>query len=780
MQRVLKVLFTVPLDYSRVQNLARKLRSMIRKLSSPVAVLMLAMVAATGCTPTQPFFFHEDGDLSHWVGHAGGIESPSVNTTSLAEVTQARDPFLISRPEDVTPWELALEDCVQTALQNTKVIRAGGVPRLQSGVITPGSGEGLLMTSILSAATIYDGAITRTEVGAAGDGRIFEGNVGEDVALATFDAQFSLFAGGSPNSQGAIYDGSDIPNNTAGTTGFFPAVTLGNSSSVIATLDKNTASGTALTFRSSTSYDGTNAGARSLDTFWRQSFDIEATHPLMRGRGVLVNRMPLILARMRTDDELANIEAQVQRMIANIEIRYWDLHCAYRQLETAKIGMDSALVTWKIVNEKYVKGVETIQAEAQSRGQYFAFRSQVEESLRDLYDTEAELRLTMGLTPTDNRLIRPSDIPTLAKVDFEWREIRTESLARRPELRRQRWQLKRRENELILAKNSLLPQLNVFAQYRWQGAGDDLINADRNGLDLPTAGSTAFDELFEGNYQEFFFGFDFIPPAFGARAELAGVRNTTLKMARDKARLEDMELDAVAGLSKSMRNLDATYQLAKTRLNQAAAAGKEVESAEALYRGGKITLDRVLEAYQRRAQAQLGYYQSVCEYNKSIADIHLRKGSILEYSNIMFEEGPWPEKAYWDAMEKARERDASYYLDYGVTRPAVQSRGDDSHGSGGFGQPGHVIQDGQILEGTFQDEVIIDQEIEMIPTPAQPNELNLGSEPQASYKWGGLGMEKPAPVVASSESDDNRYAWGDLKLNSAETKGRVQPAGFEQ
>jgi outer membrane protein TolC len=741
---------------------------MIRKLSFPVAVLMLAIVSATGCTPTQPFFLHDDGDLSHWVGQATAIESPDVETTSLDEVTQARDPFLISRPEDVTPWELTLEDCVQTALQNTKVIRAGGVPRLQSGVITPGSGEGLLLTSIQSAATIYDVAITQTEIGSAGDGRIFEGNVGEDVALSTFDAQFSLFAGGSPNGRGAIYDGSDLPNNQGAAT-----PNIGNNASVIAQLDKNTTSGTALTLRSSTSYSGTNPvlGNQALDTFWRQSIDIEATQPLMRGRGVLVNRMPLILARMRTDDELANVESQVQRMLANIEIRYWDLHCAYRRLETAKIGMDSALVTWKIVNEKYVKGVETIQAEAQSRGQYFAFRSQVEESLRDLYDTEAELRLTMGLTPNDSRLIRPADEPTLAKVDFGWREVLTESLVRRPELRRQRWQIKRRENELILAKNTLLPQLNVFAQYRWQGAGDELINADRNGINFPGVGSTAFDELFEGNYQEFFFGFDYIPPAFGARAQLAGVRNTQLKLARDRARLEDMELDSTTGLSKSMRNLDATYQLAKTRINQAAAASKEVESAEALYRGGKITLDRVLEAYQRRAQAQLGYYTAVCEYNKSIADIHLRKGSIMEYSNIMFEEGPWPEKAYWDAMEKARERDASYYLDYGVSRPAVQSRGSNTPSSAGFGQPAEIIHDGMILEG---------QEIEMIPTPAQPNELELGSEPQASYKWGVLGIEKPAPVVASSKAEDSRYAWGDLKLNSTQSEGSVQPAGFEQ
>ena len=38
-------------------------------------------------------------------------------------------------------------------------------------------------------------------------------------------------------------------------------------------------------------------------------------------------------------------------------------------------------------------------------------------------------------------------------------------------------------------------------------------------------------------------------------------------------------------------------------------------------------------------------------------------------------EGPWPGKAYFDAHRRARQRDASLYLDYGHSRPGVFSRG---------------------------------------------------------------------------------------------------------
>ena len=48
---------------------------------------------------------------------------------------------------------------------------------------------------------------------------------------------------------------------------------------------------------------------------------------------------------------------------------------------------------------------------------------------------------------------------------------------------------------------------------------------------------------------------------------------------------------------------------------------------------------------------------------------------MLEYHGVFLSEGPWPGKAYFDAHRRARQRDASLYLDYGHSRPGVFSRG---------------------------------------------------------------------------------------------------------
>ena len=56
------------------------------------------------------------------------------------------------------------------------------------------------------------------------------------------------------------------------------------------------------------------------------------------------------------------------------------------------------------------------------------------------------------------------------------------------------------------------------------------------------------------------------------------------------------------------------------------------------------------------AQADTAFFQSIIEYNKSIAHVNYRKGALLELNNIYVTEGTWDPKAYEDALTRAWER----------------------------------------------------------------------------------------------------------------------------
>ena len=123
----------------------------------------------------------------------------------------------------------------------------------------------------------------------------------------------------------------------------------------------------------------------------------------------------------------------------------------------------------------------------------------------------------MGMRINDGKLLRPQDEPIVAQVSFDWDSILVEALTRRGELRRQKWVIKQREQELIASKNFLLPSLDLVGRYRWRGLGRDLLR--QHDTDTPVAANAqqaasdefnnAWENVLNGDFQEWQLGFEF-------------------------------------------------------------------------------------------------------------------------------------------------------------------------------------------------------------------------------------------------------------------------------
>lgn len=656
-----------------------------------VATLLAAML---GCRPQQPFYFGEDGDMSHYVGVATEIEYPDVETDRLQEVEQAEAPLTLQNPDPKQVWELSLEDTVRYTLINGKVLRQlGGIVFGAGGA----QGEPTALTSQPDfAPTVYNPALEETNP-----------RFGTEAALSAFDTQFttSLF-----------WEKNDTPQNTAGLIeqSFRPNPFEQDLATFQAQLQKTTAVGSTVSLRHNVRYELNNlpsaAHPSSTGQFSRRwpndytvNLEAEVRQPFLQGGGVHFNRIAgpgaipgfysgVMIARIRTDIALADFEGNVRNVVRDVERTYWELYYAYRRLDAVLAGRDSALQTWRQVHAKFVIGSRGggAQDEAQARQQYFLFRSAVEQALSNLYRTENALRYLMGLTATDGRLIRPSDEPTTAKVAFDWYESHAEALVRSVELRQQKWRVKQRELELIAAKNFLLPRLDGVARYRWLGIGDRLLGNEgqlsSTGAGDPGMPFAAYESLLDGKYQEWQLGFEFRVP-IGFRREMAGVRNAQLTLARERAVLQEMELELSHQLASAFRDLADNYVISQTNFNRRVAAKNEVDAVRSAYETGAATLDLLLDAQRRLAEAENDYYRSLIEYNQAIANVHYRKGSLLEYNGVCLAEGPWPGKAYFDAQRRARARDAGLYLNYGFTKPRVFSRGPVEQMPGGVGVP---------------------------------------------------------------------------------------------
>ena len=610
-----------------------------------LGILMLSLCLQSGCQPQQPLYLFEKGQYQkHLITKATGIDYPDTEVTSLPETCKTMEPLTLDNATPADYWDLTLEEAIQIALKNSKIIRTlNGVSFSKAGV------AGVPMTLLSTPqglGTVYDPAL-------------YESNpqAGVEAALSAFDGQLGAEAtwtksdpvGGPQNDQGDF--NASISKNLM--TGGYAYLKHGN-----------------------VYYDSEEMFYSGWSTYVQGGF----TQPLLQGNGIQFNRIAgpyaqpgvyngVVIARIKTDMAITDFEITARNLVADVEKAYWNLFYAYHFLESVKSGRDSAHQTWQQTYAMYVIGARggAAQYEAQARSNYFMFRSQTESAQSNLFKTENALRYILGLTATDGRLIRPADEPIIAPLNLDFHNILCEALIRSPELRKQKWDVKKSEMELIAAKNFLMPRLDFNAAYRWNGAGQDLLNHSKTRTD-------AYSSMTGGDYQGWMMGLTATMP-FGWRKELAGVRHAQLTLAKSRAILQEQELELSHQITDSIRELSQTYQLSRTYLQRRIAAQDEVSAVNAAYKAGTTTLDQLLLAQGRLAEAETDYYRSVVDYNLGIMTLHQRKGSLLEYNNVCLAEGPWPTKAYFDAKRRARERDASKQINYAFTRPRIVSRG---------------------------------------------------------------------------------------------------------
>ncbi len=260
---------------------------------------------------------------------------------------------------------------------------------------------------------------------------------------------------------------------------------------------------------------------------------------------------------------------------------------------------------------------------------------------------EKRLRLILSVPQETQRLICPIDEPATTSVAFEWAGATAEALAKRGELRRQRWEVKRRELEVLASKNYLLPKLDAFSRYRVRGFGDSLIDPQND--NLPRF-DNAYQDLTDGDFGEWQMGLEFSAPV-GFRQARVNVRNAVLRLARERSILTAQEQEVVYGLSQAIAELDRAYLVMHTNLNRFLSAQQQVAAVEAAYAEDRVELIAVLDAQRRLAEAESQHYRSRTEYAVALKNVHFEKGSLLDYNGVISTEGDWTVDAYKDAAE---------------------------------------------------------------------------------------------------------------------------------
>jgi hypothetical protein len=287
--------------------------------------------------------------------------------------------------------------------------------------------------------------------------------------------------------------------------------------------------------------------------------------------------------------------------------------------------------------------------ETQARESYFDSQGRTQEALSNLYSVEEQFRRLLGLPVNDGRVIRPCDEPTVAEFIPDWNIALAEGITRRPEIRKQKWNIKSLELQLTAAKSLTRPRLDFVAGGQINAFGDRLLSQQS---ELSDPGSSAFASLAEAQQTSWNIGLEASIP-IGFRNAHVQVRNYELRVARARAALATQELDVSHEIAEAFQSLDRAYAAAQSAFNRRAAAAERVEAYKAQYELKGSTIDPLLRAQQSLALAEVSYYQSVAQYNQAVTNFYYRTGTILDESNVSIAEDMWDPHAYSDALRQA-------------------------------------------------------------------------------------------------------------------------------
>lgn len=596
--------------------------------------LCVGTMALPGCT-SQSFNFKTKPSTSYYQNFATAIEYPDVKSNLDPEVTGSQVPHSFQNPSELPTWELSLPEAIQIAMSNSTILRSLGASVVQAPAAMP---------------TTYNPAIVETNPQA-----------GVEAALAAFDAQLAgnLFW----NKVDRPLNPFVIPGQDLGAIN--PAFQIATGSNFGLELSKRSATGAQFSLRHNVIYGRNEVQSRAFRSDFTGWFEAEWRQPLMQGGGITYNRIAgpnsgvgqyngVLLARINTDIALHDFENNVIQLINDVEGAYWDLYFAFRNLEAQVVARESLLKTWQLVSAKLEVGTRggELDAEAQARSQYFLFEASVQNALagpNGIYTAEQRLRYLLGLAAGDGRIIKPMSNPLQAQVVYDWNSAVGDALTQRVEIRRQKWNIKRRELEFVAARMNRRPRLDAVSRYRFTGLGDHLVGSSNPTNPL----ESLYETIGTGDYQEWGTGFELTYPV-GFRQASVAVRNAQWNLVREQALLKEQELRISHDLSNAAREISRSYEIARTNINRVFANEQKVDALQKRYDSGRDNINFLLQAKQDLVASQTDFYRSLIDYNLAIRNFHREKGSLLAYNQVSLAESGWSSGAYNDAVERGQ------------------------------------------------------------------------------------------------------------------------------
>lgn len=366
------------------------------------------------------------------------------------------------------------------------------------------------------------------------------------------------------------------------------------------------------------------------------ALSLSVTQPLLRGAGVGYNRSIIQIAKLDSEVAMSEFVRQTESHLLEIARTYWALYAArITYLQKQRLVTETARVTDELHARQSVDAQKTQLFRAESA--LASRRSDLiraEAAVRNAQDRLKALTSDPALLEGANVELIPRDRLVLSAAPVDTQAAAQSALQHRPEVNQAFLQLRAATVREKMSKNELLPELNLVLTGALGGLDDN---------HLTTAYTRQYHDGGPGYGAGLVFSIPIENNIARARYERRQIE-TRQQVSQLKTTIDTILLE----VKVSAREVATAYREAQAKYEAVTAFTEDIRSLTerrslqtATTRPGANEaqatsdfLDDLLDAQDRRAQAEEEFIRAASNYQVAIVNLERSKGKLLAYEDV--------------------------------------------------------------------------------------------------------------------------------------------------
>jgi outer membrane protein len=393
----------------------------------------------------------------------------------------------------------------------------------------------------------------------------------------------------------------------------------------------------------------TNSGFATLNPAFNSGLSVNFTQPLIRNRGMFVNRIPIMLAQSRFKKAGFDLKTSLFQLLTTAELAYWQDVQLRESLRVQQSALDLADKFLKRQERELELGAISKLDIFQSQLQFAQAQGQVSQATYQLLQQEDVIRKQIGadMDPDIRKLPIVLTEPVAAPLNSDRLDAEMlieKALLLRPDLRSQMQDLDTDDLTIKSVSNTLKPDLSLTGVYTSQGIGGRFFQRTNvfNGLSnqstvtqiLPGGFGDSLDQLFGFGFPVYGFGIRLRLPIRN-RAAAADMADALVNKRRDALQVRGSEQQIRLDVLTAVNLVQSSKTSVDFAITSRDFAQKRLDAENKKYELGTSQNFLVLQAQSDLITAESNVVIQSINYKRNILNLLNTTGELLQERGVV-------------------------------------------------------------------------------------------------------------------------------------------------